>query len=189
MTEKEESNIKEINENNKQTKKYEPQDNITEENSENKKQEKKNEPEDQTTKKIIDEICKGDNDQNETKNDTIPAVEEETIYKLAIPTISNIDELNKDNGEKNVNQQQKQKISLMSRTKSWMGNIWQSMKKVNVKKLWPKAEFIEYKTADGEIRKIPKKKLNLKKNKANNNSNQIPEDLKDGNYYGIHYHL
>ena len=116
-------------------------------------------------------------------------MEAETNINLTLPTISNISELNKSTKVQN-DQQQKQKLSLMSRTKSWMGNIWQSMKKVNVKNFWPKAEFIEYKTANGDIIKIPKKKLNLKKKKnLNNRTKQLSQNIGEGSYYGIHYNF
>ena len=196
-------------------KKNEPQDQITEEKIDSHEQDEKNEPQpqDQTIevknenieKEIKNEPQKEDtrnkilknSNEEEEKNDTRSYVsspmEAETIIQLTIPTYSahlNIAELNKNEDTNKESQQKKQKLGLLGRTKSWMENVWHSMKKANVKKLWAKAEYIEYKTATGEIRKIPKKKLNLKKNKANNTkSRQIPQDLRDGCYYGLHYHL
>ena len=156
---------------------------------ENKKQEKKIEPQQQITLKIIKKNSKEDSEKNETRSCST-VMEAETNINLTIPNYSNISELNKSTGIEKDNQKQKQKLGLMSRTKSWMGNIWQSMKKVNVKKFWQKAEFIEYKTANGDIIKIPKKKLNLKKKKnLNNRTKQLSQNIGEGSYYGIHYNF
>ena len=181
--------IEQKTENNKQEKKIEPQDNVIEQKIEKNKQEKKIEPQKKILQKIIKKNSKEDNEKNETKS-FATSLEQETNINLTLPTCSNISELSKSVDANKPNQQQKQKLGLMSRTKSWMGNIWQSMKKVNVKKFWHKAEYIEYKTANGDIIKIPKKKLNLKKKKnINNKSKQIPQNIGEGNYYGIHYNF
>ena len=50
--------------------------------------------------------------------------------------------------------------SFYQKTKRWAGTIWSY---VNVKNYFPKAEYIEYRNANGDMVKIPKKKIPLKK--------------------------
>ena len=53
--------------------------------------------------------------------------------------------------------------SFYQKTKRWAGTIWSY---VNVKNYFPKAEYIEYRNANGDMVKIPKKKIPLKKKKV-----------------------
>ena len=52
--------------------------------------------------------------------------------------------------------------SFYQKTKRWAGTIWNY---VNVKNYFPKIEYLEYRNANGDMVKIPKKKLPLKKKK------------------------
>ena len=52
--------------------------------------------------------------------------------------------------------------SFYQKTKRWAGTIWSY---VNVKNYFPKIEYLEYRNANGDMVKIPKKKLPLKKKK------------------------
>ena len=63
------------------------------------------------------------------------------------------------------------KKSFAGKTKQWVGNLWNSIKKI---KIFPKEEFLEYRNANGDMVKVPKKKLPLKKKKnVNENVNKI----------------
>ena len=53
--------------------------------------------------------------------------------------------------------------SFYQKTKRWAGTVWSY---VNIKNYFPKAEYIEYRNANGDMVKIPKKKLPLKKKKV-----------------------
>ena len=53
--------------------------------------------------------------------------------------------------------------SFYQKTKRWAGTIWSYM---NVKNYFPKTEYIEYRNANGDMVKIPKKKIPLKKKKV-----------------------
>ena len=63
------------------------------------------------------------------------------------------------------NNSQKSKSNFGGKAKQWAGNIWNSIKKINLKKIFPKAEYQEFRNANGDIVKIPKNKLPLKKKK------------------------
>ena len=53
--------------------------------------------------------------------------------------------------------------SFYQKTKRWAGTVWSYM---NIKNYFPKQEYLEYKNANGDMVKIPKKKLPLKKKKV-----------------------
>ena len=69
--------------------------------------------------------------------------------------------------ESNSSQQEikmkNKKLSFSDKTKQWAGNVWSSIKKINLKNMFPKTEYDEYRNANGDIVKIPKKKIPLKK--------------------------
>ena len=72
-----------------------------------------------------------------------------------------------DTSMKQSNNSSDEKISTQStnesfyqKTKRWAGTVWGYM---NIKKYFPKTEYIEYRNVNGDIVKIPKKKLPLKK--------------------------
>lgn len=75
------------------------------------------------------------------------------------PTIMELSE-----GDRGQNKdQQKQNVGFFGRTKNWAGNVWRTMTNFNFGRLWQRPEFEECYDASGNIIKIPKKKLPLKK--------------------------
>ncbi len=72
------------------------------------------------------------------------------------------------------------KKSFAGKTKKWAGNVWNSLKNIKLKKIFPKQEFKEFRNANGDFVKIPVKKIPLKKKKElNNNSKMIISSEKD----------
>ena len=82
------------------------------------------------------------------------------------------------NNSQKENNSTNSKITFAGKIKQRAGSIWNSIKKINFKNMFPKAEYIEYRTANGDIVKIPKKKIPLKKKKKINKdvNNKIPEE-------------
>ena len=82
------------------------------------------------------------------------------------------------NNSKKENNSTNSKITFAGKIKQRAGSIWNSIKKINFKNMFPKAEYIEYRNANGDIVKIPKKKIPLKKKKKINKdvNNKIPEE-------------
>ena len=72
------------------------------------------------------------------------------------------------NNSQQENNSTNSKITFAGKIKQRAGSIWNSIKKINFKNMFPKAEYIEYRTANGDIVKIPKKKIPLKKKKKIN---------------------
>ena len=68
----------------------------------------------------------------------------------------------------NSNKSENTKISFARKTKQWAGNAWNSIKKINIKNMFPKTEYQEFRNVNGDIVKIPKKKIPLKKKKLIN---------------------
>ena len=78
------------------------------------------------------------------------------------------------------------KKSFAIKTKEWAGNMWSSLKKINFKNMFAKAEFKEFRNANGDIVRIPVKKIPLKKKKGINENvkNMISKEKnKDINDY------
>ena len=96
-------------------------------------------------------------EKNEINNDILCEL---NVSSKKTDNTSNID-LEKKNDLKNENNQnQKVNEGFLQKTKRWAGNVWSYM---NIKNYFPKPEYIEYKNANGDIVKIPKKKIPLKK--------------------------
>ena len=53
--------------------------------------------------------------------------------------------------------------SFYQKTKRWAGSLWSY---VNIKNYFPKTEYIEYRNCNGDMVKIPKKKIPLKKKRV-----------------------
>ena len=81
---------------------------------------------------------------------------------------------------------EKKDIGFMGKTKQWASNFWNSMKNFNIKNIFPKTEYIEYRNFNGDMVKIPKKKLPLKKKKINENVNNMVNQDKDKDIIGYH---
>ena len=92
---------------------------------------------------------------------------DEPIPKDTISTSTGTDSnaSQKENNSKNSNEKEKPKDTLGGKIKKWAGNIWNSIKNINLKNMFSKTEYEEIRNANGDIVKIPKKKLPLKKKK------------------------
>ena len=56
--------------------------------------------------------------------------------------------------------------SFYQKTKRWAGTVWSY---IDVRNYFPKTEYLEYRNANGDMVKVPKKKLPLKKKKQEEN--------------------
>ena len=63
----------------------------------------------------------------------------------------------KENNSKNSNETEKPKDTFGGKIKKWAGNIWNSIKNINLKNKFSKTEYEEIRNANGDIVKIPKK--------------------------------
>ena len=81
-----------------------------------------------------------------------------------------------------------EKKSFAGKTKKWAGNVWNSLKNIKLKKIFPKQEFKEFRNANGDLVKIPVKKIPLKKKKElNNNTKMIISKEKDKDINNYNY--
>ena len=94
------------------------------------------------------------------------------------------DTISTSTGTSSNNSQQENVKSFSGKTKKWVGNIWNSLKNI---KIFPKKEFKEFRNANGDLVKIPVKKIPLKKKKELNNktkniiSNEKDKDINNYN--------
>ena len=80
------------------------------------------------------------------------------------------------------------KKSFAGKTKKWAGNVWNSLKNIKLKKIFPKQELKEFRNANGDLVKIPVKKIPLKKKKElNNNTKMIISKEKDKDINNYNY--
>ena len=121
--------------------------------------------------------------QTQSNMDPVPEnLNVEKVPKDTISTSTGTDSNNsqQDSNSNNSNSKEgtKPRISFAGKTKRWAGNVWNSIKKINIKKMFPKTEYQEYRNANGDMVKIPKKKLPLKKKKHLNDNvlNQISKE-------------
>ncbi len=88
------------------------------------------------------------------------------------PTPENLNKISK-NAEsistqtESNNSQIVKKKTFVGRTKEWAGNVWNSIKKFQFRKLFPKTEYKIFRNANGDLVKIPVKKIPLKKKQEN----------------------
>ena len=102
------------------------------------------------------------------ENLNIDRIPQDTIPKDTASTSTGTDS---NNSESSSNKEDlKPKRTFVGKTKAWAGNVWNSIKKMNIKKIFPKAEYQEYRNANGDLVKIPKKKIPLKKKKQLNDN-------------------
>ena len=86
------------------------------------------------------------------------------------PTPENLNKISK-NAEsistqtESNNSQIVKKKTFVGRTKEWAGNVWNSIKKFEFKKIFAKTEYKIFRNANGDLVKIPVKKIPLKKKK------------------------
>ena len=91
------------------------------------------------------------------------------LFNLNSSLENNINNNNNNNISNNLSSSKDEKSvstadeSFYQKTKRWAGTVWSY---VNIKNYFPKAEYIEYRNANGDMVKIPKKKIPLKKKKV-----------------------
>ena len=59
------------------------------------------------------------------------------------------------------------KRTFIGRTKEWAGNVWNSIKKFQFRKIFAKPEYKVFRNSNGDLVKIPVKKIPLKKKQEN----------------------
>ena len=95
------------------------------------------------------------------------------LNKLSLdPTPENLNKINKNTVStptkiESDNSQIAKKKTFAGRTKEWVGNIWNSIKAFQFRKLFQKTEYKIFRNANGDLVKIPVKKIPLKKKQEN----------------------
>ena len=135
-----------------------------------------------------------DNNEPIPENLNIDRIPQDTIPKDTVSTSTGTDS---NNSENNSNKGElKPKRTFAGKTKAWAGNVWSSIKKMNIKNIFPKTEYQEYRNANGDIVKIPKKKIPLKKkkhlndnvlNKISKEQNKLVVSTYDGVASGLYF--
>ena len=98
--------------------------------------------------------------ENEGKKDPLSNLNQLTQNKEEISN-NNLSASNNSKDEKSSSTAAS-KESFYQKTKRWAGTVWSYM---NVKNYFPKTEYIEYRNCNGDMVKVPKQKLPLKKKK------------------------
>ena len=102
------------------------------------------------------------------KNNQEPSPENINNIQLFPQDTSSISTgIESNNSQQDENSKIKKK-SFAVKTKEWAGNMWNSLKKINFKNMFAKAEFKEFRNANGDMVRIPVKKIPLKKKKGIN---------------------
>ena len=78
----------------------------------------------------------------------------------------------------NAKEEKNTKKSFYQRAKKWAGTVWGYM---NITNYFPKTEYIEYRNVNGDMVKIPKKKLPLKKKKQKVNKDDEHKTVEKDN--------
>ena len=101
-------------------------------------------------------------------------IQSEKIPKDTTSTSTGTESNGSQNSEES-NQNNVPKKTFAGKTKQWAGNVWNSIKNI---KIFKKTEYEEFRNANGDIVKIPKKKLPLKKKKNINENvnNKIAQE-------------
>ena len=103
-------------------------------------------------------------------------------------TISTSTGAESNNSKQDENSTNSKKKSFAGKTKEWAGNMWNSIKSFNFKNIFPKQEFKEFRNANGDMVRIPVKKIPLKKKTELNENvkNRISEEQNKiiSNYHG-----
>ena len=90
------------------------------------------------------------------ENLNVEKIPKDTI-STSTGTESNNSQQDSNSNNSNLKEGSKPRISFVGKTKKWAGNVWNSIKKINIKKMFPKTEYQEYRNANGDMVKIPKK--------------------------------
>ena len=112
---------------------------------------------------------------------------EKPIPKDTVSTSTGTDSNSSQKDSNSVNSNENKKMGFYGKTKKFAGNIWNTMKNINIKNLFPKTEYVEYRNANGDIVKVPKKKIPLKKKKINDNVNYMVNQDKKKEISNFHY--
>ena len=89
-------------------------------------------------------------------------------------TISTSTGTSSNNSQQGMNSKIFSKKSFAGKTKEWAGNMWNSLKNIKLKNMFPKTEYKEFRNANGDLVKIPVKKIPLKKK---NNLNEKVKNM------------
>ena len=111
-----------------------------------------------TTLCFLKDDDEGKNEPISNLNKNLPKYEESSSNNLS------------DNSKSDKISESAETESFYQKTKRWAGTIWSYM---NIKNYFPKQEFKEYRNSNGDIVRIPKKKLPLKKIKKQDNEEYI----------------
>ena len=88
------------------------------------------------------------------------------------PTPENLNKIPQDTKSLSIqpesnNSQITKKKTFIGRTKEWAGNVWNSIKKFQFRKIFAKPEYKVFRNSNGDLVKIPVKKIPLKKKQEN----------------------
>ena len=95
------------------------------------------------------------------------------LNKLSLdPTPENLNKINKNTVStptkiESDNSQFAKNKTFAGRTKEWVGNVWNSIKTFQFRKLFKKNEYKIFRNSNGDLVKIPVKKIPLKKKQQN----------------------
>ena len=109
-------------------------------------------------------------DDAEGKNEPISILNKPITKEEIDKSTNNLNQIDNSKREKESTLSTTTNESLYQKTKRWAGTVWSY---INIKNYFPKEEFIEYRNANGDMVKIPKKKLPLKKKKKVENEEYI----------------
>ena len=114
-------------------------------------------------------------------------IQKDTIPKDTISTSTGTESVSSQQDNNSTNSNIIKPKTFAGKTKQWAGNFWTSIK--NIKNIFPKTEYEEYRNANGDIVKIPKKKIPLKKKKQINDNvnNRISQEQNKvvSTYHGV----
>ena len=91
----------------------------------------------------------------------------ENLNKIPQDTKSLSTQSESNNSQNKNSSQIVKKKTFIGKTKEWAGNVWNSIKKFQFRKLFPKTEYKIFRNANGDLVKIPVKKIPLKKKQEN----------------------
>ena len=117
-------------------------------------------------------------------------IQKDTIPKDTISTSTGTESVSSQQDNNSTNSNINKPKTFAGKTKQWAGNVWTSIKNIkNIKNIFPKTEYEEYRNANGDIVKIPKKKIPLKKKKQINDNvnNRIAQEQNKvvSTYHGV----
>ena len=91
----------------------------------------------------------------------------ENLNKIPQDTKSLSTQSESNNSQNKNSSQIVKKKTFIGRTKEWAGNVWNSIKKFQFRKIFAKPEYKVFRNSNGDLVKIPVKKIPLKKKQEN----------------------